>query len=154
VTGVAWLTTFQCVVFLCILWPPVPWSSLFAGWTLWLRDGRAGRAGSLTGLIEGCLNVARHGGCHGWAWVVVVVRVCLWLSCRQQDRQVGLGSESQDWGGVWSAQADAQPAHGAMGHREGTGRAVCDVLIGILNIALPWSPPMLSDVCSGKSSGG
>lgn len=107
-----------------------------------------------SGLIEGCLNVARHGGCHGWAWVVVVVRVCLWLSCRQQDRQVGLGSESQDWGGVWSAQADAQPAHGAMGHREGTGRAVCDVLIGILNIALPWSPPMLSDVCSGKSSGG
>jgi len=72
----------------------------------------------------------------------------LWQPCP------GLGSESQDWGGVWSAQADAQPAHGAMGHREGTGRAVCDVLIGILNIALPWSPPMLSDVCSGKSSGG
>ena len=29
---------------------------------------------------------------------------------------------------------DAEPAHGAMGHREGTGRAVCDVLIGSLNI--------------------
>jgi len=38
--------------------------------------------------------------------------------------RAGVG-ESQDWGGVWSAQADAQPAHGAMGHREGTGRAVC-----------------------------
>jgi len=94
------------------LWQPCP--------GLGSESQDSGGAGSLTGLIEGCLNVARHGGCHGWAWVVVVVRVCLWLSCRQQDRQVGLGSESQDWGGVWSAQADAQPAHGAMGHREGT----------------------------------
>ena len=114
-----------------------------------------GRAGLAVFRIDRRLpERSKAWGCHGWAWVVVVVRVCLWLSCRQQDRQVGLGSESQDWGGVWSAQADAQPAHGAMGHREGTGRAVCDVLIGILNIALPWSPPMLSDVCSGKSSGG
>jgi hypothetical protein len=68
-----------------------------------LRDGRAG---SLTGLIEGCLNVARHGGCHGWAWVChVSVSEC-------QSQGSGVAEHSSHSGDLLHVRRIPVPQHG------------------------------------------